>query len=192
MESTKKAPRRSAGPRINALASYPIRQRGRTITTKKAPAARRRGLVAEECSVLSLAQFSASQSAGRAVTGGDLIRLVVRSSSRRRRLCSGKYRTRDGQISAGGSAVLEPRRISRTRAPASARPQRTHRRALVRSSRRPSQFLAHAIISTARENAWARLWRALRAGSGKDGGRESAFPGRRCEPPRNTKHDGSR
>jgi hypothetical protein len=62
----------------------------------------------------------------------------------------------------------------------------------VRSSRRPSQFLAHAIISTARENAWARLWRALRAGSGKDGGRESAFPGRRCEPPRNTKHDGSR
>jgi hypothetical protein len=50
--------------------------------------------------------------------------------------------------------------------------------ALVRSSRAPRN---------ARENAWARLWRALRAGSGKDGGREWAFPGRRCEPPRNTK-----
>ena len=47
---TKKAPRRSAGPRINAVSSYPIRQRrANSQPTKKAPAAiRDRGPVIQK------------------------------------------------------------------------------------------------------------------------------------------------
>jgi hypothetical protein len=59
--------------------------------------------------------------------------------------------------SAGELAAPKPRRISRTRVPTSVRPQPTHRRALVRSLRRPSQFLAHAIFSIEPEIRTVRI-----------------------------------